>query len=562
MSKKETQNTDQAPEKVVTKYDLKMQRRKEEKERARKSRQRDNILGIVIVVAMVCLVASFPIRNYLTVHGNYVKINGENISRVEFDYEYNVAVSSYLSQYGYYLYMMGIDPSSDFSSQMYSETLTWGDYFQQLAVENMMRNKGLLAQAKAEGFTYDTAEDYARYTQSLEAAASENGSTVKNYVKELYGPYATVARLKPYVEESLYVAGYYDELSERQTPTEEEIQTYYEENKATYDSVDYYVTTIDAELPTEPTELADPVEETEGEESTEDGTEGEEQAYQPSEAEIEAAMAEAREKADQAVKTVKTDGELRENVRRSSATYLLQDWLFDEERKSGDSTVIEDSGSHRYYVLEFADRYLDETLAADIRVVVTDAENGQSILDEWKAGAATEESFAEICDKYNDPTVTSAEGGLLEAVTSSSVPTEVSDWIHEEGRSAGDTAVISPEGEENTYVLYYKGTNEAEWILSIRQTMISQRMSEYVDGLKAEGTVDDPKGNLNYLKVQAEEEAAAQESSEAASEEGESSEDAGSSDAGSSDGTEEAEASDDSGASESGEDAGEESSGE
>ena len=59
--------------------------------------------------------------------------------------------------------------------------------------------------------------------------------------------------------------------------------------------------------------------------------------------------------------------------------------------------------------------------------------------------------------------------------------------------------------------------------------MISQRMSEYVDGLMAEGTVDDPKGNLNYLKVQAEEEAAAQESSEAASEEGAGSEDEGSS---------------------------------
>ena len=43
MSKKETQNADQAPEKVMTKYDLKMQRRKEEKERAEKSRRRDNI---------------------------------------------------------------------------------------------------------------------------------------------------------------------------------------------------------------------------------------------------------------------------------------------------------------------------------------------------------------------------------------------------------------------------------------------------------------------------------------------------------------------------------------
>ena len=122
---KETKNADQTPEKAMTKYDLKVQRRKEEKERARKSRRRDNIIGIVVVAALLCLVASFPIRNYLTVHGSYVKVNGENVSRVEFDYQYNMAVNNYLSQYGYYLYMMGIDPNSDFTSQMYSDTLTW-----------------------------------------------------------------------------------------------------------------------------------------------------------------------------------------------------------------------------------------------------------------------------------------------------------------------------------------------------------------------------------------------------------------------------------------------------
>lgn len=520
MSKKETQSADQTPEKVMTKYDLKMQRRKEEKERAEKNKRRDNIIGIVVVVALLCLVASFPIRSYLTVHGSYVKVNGQNVSKVEFDYQYNVAVSSYLSQYGYYLYMMGLDPNSDFTSQMYSETLTWGDYFQQMAVENLIRNKSLLAQAKEEGFVYDTAPEYAKFKESLENAASENGSTVKSYLKELYGPYATESRLKPYVEESLYVAGYYDELSERQTPSMEEIQTYYDENKASYDSVDYYVMTIDAQLPTEPTELADPVEETEGQgdDQAGDGTEQEEQAYQPSEAEIEAAMAEAKEQADRAVKTVKADGELRENVRKSAATYLLQDWLFDEARKTGDSTVIEDSSSHRYYVVEFENRYLDQILSADVRVVLTDPENGQGILDEWKAGAATEETFAEICDKYNDPAKTTIEGGLLEAVTSSSIPADLNSWLREEGRAVGDTTVISSEGEENTYVVYYKGTNEAEWILSIRQTLISQRMSEHIEELTAEGKVEDPKGNLNYLKVQAAAESAAQESSQESAE--------------------------------------------
>ena len=512
---KETKNADQTPEKAMTKYDLKVQRRKEEKERARKSRRRDNIIGIVVVAALLCLVASFPIRNYLTVHGSYVKVNGENVSRVEFDYQYNMAVNNYLSQYGYYLYMMGIDPNSDFTSQMYSDTLTWGDYFQQLAVETMIRNKSLAAKAKEEGFVHDTEEEYGRYMKSVEDAASESGSTVNNYVKQLYGPYATESRVKPYVEEALYVAGYYDELSQRNTPSMEEIQTYYGENKASYDSVDYYVTTIDAELPTEPTELADPVEETQEDNADGEDGSGEEKAYEPSEAEIEAAMAEAKEKADKAVETVKEDGELRENVRKSSATYLLQDWLFDEARKAGDTTVIEDSGSHRYYVVEFENRYLDETLSVDMRMVRTDAETGQAMLEEWKAGAATEESFAELCDKYNDPANGAAEGGLVEAATSSSMPSDLSSWTQDESRAAGDTAVITPEGSENTYVLYYKGTNEAEWILSIRQTLINQKMSAYVAELTAEGKVDDPKGNLNYLKVQAAAESTAQESSQA-----------------------------------------------
>lgn len=141
MSKKETQNTEQKPEKVMTKYDLKVQRRKEEKERERRQQRVGNIIGIVVVAALVCIVASFPIRSYLTVHETYVKVNGENISKVEFDYNYHVASNNYLTQYGYYLYMMGMDLSGDITSQMYTENLTWGDFFEELAVENLAQNK-------------------------------------------------------------------------------------------------------------------------------------------------------------------------------------------------------------------------------------------------------------------------------------------------------------------------------------------------------------------------------------------------------------------------------------
>ena len=92
-----TDNTEQKPEKVVTKYDLKMQRRKEQKEKELRDRRIGRIIGVVLAVALVCFVASFPIRNLLTVKGTYVTVNGEQINRVEFDYYYQTARNEYMS---------------------------------------------------------------------------------------------------------------------------------------------------------------------------------------------------------------------------------------------------------------------------------------------------------------------------------------------------------------------------------------------------------------------------------------------------------------------------------
>lgn len=520
MPKKETKNNGQEPEKIVTKYDLKMQRRKEQKEKEAREERVSRIVGIAVVAALVCIVASFPIRNYLTINGTYVTVNGEKISKVEFDYNYSVARSSYLNQYGAYLGYFGLDMSRDVDTQMYSETMTWGDYFDELAVQNIARNKGLEKEARAEGFSYDVTGDYDEYREALKEAASEAGTSVKSYLKELYGPYATESRVKPYLEESFYVGAYSESIAEELSPSEEEIQKYYEENASTYDSIDYYRIEVNAELPTEPTELADPVEPEENE-AENGGEEGGEETYQPSEAEIAAAMEEAKAEADKLEATVMTDGELIANAKMSTASYLLTDWLFAEERKQGDTTVIEDSTNHKYYVMGFEKRYLDQKATVDVRMTLTAEDNGQAILDEWKASAATEESFAEICDKYNDPAITTLQGGLLEGVLTSDVPQEMSEWMNDSARQEGDTAVISPATENYTYVVYYKGISDPEWMQKIRTTLRNNKVSEYMGTFTENVEVQDPKEHLYYLKARAEEEAAA------------SSEEAGESDAGS-----------------------------
>lgn len=510
-NKKQKEQTEQ---KVMTKYDRKVQKRKEEKEKEKKEERISTTVGIVFLVALVCLVASFPIRTYLATHETYVVINGEEVNKVEFDYVYNTSKNNYITQYGSYLSYFGLDTSKDLSTQMYSDTLTWQDYFEQNAVESLKQNKALMAEAKAAGFTYDTTDEYNTFKETIKTSAAAAGVSDKEYVRSIYGSYATMGRIEEYVKNDMVMNAYYQKLQEDNAPSDDEIQSYYEENKATYDSVDYRLTTIEADLPTEPTELADPVEETAADTTgTTDGTAAtdttQDTAYQPSDAEIAKAMEDAKVLADDAEQTVAKDGEAHENEKKSSVNYMISDWLFDDARKAGDTTVITNDNSHCYYVVAFEKRYLDETPSADVRVIIpTEDKTGEEILEEWKNGAATEDSFAELCKKYTQDTSAVENGGLFEQVTKTGMTEELSNWIFDSSRQAGDTVAITV--SDTTYVLYYIGQDQPEWKINIKNTLVSDTMSQHVQDITADVTVEDPKGKLNYLKVQAEESAAAE----------------------------------------------------
>ena len=519
MSKNEkvTENKEQkeqTEQKVMTKYDRKVQKRKEEKEKEKKEERISTTVGIVFLVALVCLVASFPIRTYLATHETYVVINGEEVNKVEFDYVYNTSKNNYITQYGSYLSYFGLDTSKDLSTQMYSETLTWQDYFEQNAVESLKQNKALMAEAKAAGFTYDTTDEYNTFKETIKTSAAAAGVSDKEYVRSIYGSYATMGRIEEYVKNDMVMNAYYQKLQEDNAPSDDEIQSYYEENKATYDSVDYRLTTIEADLPTEPTELADSVEETAADTTgSTDGTAAtdstQDTAYQPSDAEIAKAMEDAKVLADDAEQTVAKDGEAHENEKKSSVNYLISDWLFDDARKAGDTTVITNDNSHCYYAVAFEKRYLDETPSADVRVIIsTEDKTGEEILEEWKNGAATEDSFAELCKKYTQDTSAVENGGLFEQVTKTGMTEELSNWIFDSSRQAGDTVAITV--SDTTYVLYYIGQDQPEWKINIKNTLVSDTMSQHMQDITADVTVEDPKGKLNYLKVQAEESAAAE----------------------------------------------------
>ncbi len=509
MSKNKAQQ--EAPQKesrVMTKYDRKMQAYQEQERKERAQKQRANVIGVVVVLAVAALVLSFPIRNYLAVNGAYITVGGEKVNKVEFDYNYAMARTNFIAQNSYYLSMMGMD-TSNIDNQMYSTDLTFRDYFEQLAVANIKNTKALKAEAQAAGFSYDTDQEYQEMMEELKEGAG--GTSLNKYLKSLFGGYATEARLEKPIREGILTNAYYEQMADASAPSETEINSYYEEHKENYDVVDYHMTIVEAELPTQAPDGSPTLDE-----------EGNEVAYQPTEEEIAAAMDEAKKTADTKEVTILVKGESHEAQSRSATNYLLSDWLFDQARAKGDTIVVEDTTNHRYLVAGFDQRYRVETPTVNLRAIMTQpgegsSVNAQSILEEWKNGPATEESFIELCGKYDE---NGAKEGLYEGVATDSMSDEMNAWMADPARQAGDTgAFTEPEGAN--YVLYYMGLNDPVWKMSIRDLLLSQAMTEYLEGISQSVTLEDPKGNLNYLKV----EAAASEAAARESESGESQED-------------------------------------
>lgn len=486
-------------EKVVTKYDKKVQRRKEEERKEQQRRKRNRIIGAVAAVALVAFIAYFPISRYIATHSAYINVAGYDVTEAEFDYYYNIGANNYISSWGAMASYMGLDTSKDYADQMYSQYMTWDDFFQQSAVDNLKRSKGLLKEGKEKGFVYDTSAETDAFIEALKEAAEAAGMTTGDYLKANFGKYATLKNIRPIIEESCYISAYYNEIIRSKKSADEEVTAYYEENRDTYDSVDYLLAQVEADIP-------------EGESTTDD--EGNVTTADPTQEQIAEAMEAAKAEADEKEKTIEADGELQENIRRTGANSLYREWLFEEGRKAGDTTVVEDSTNHRYYVLRFEKRYLDPTCTVNIRAISTDEDMSETILEEWNSTGANEEAFIALVEKYSNDDTTNLKGGLYEDLDATRLSEELGSWMLEEGRKAGDvTAINGTDGSH--FIFYYIGQGEPAW----RASVISQLASEYQDQLMENTSVTDSKGHLTYLKALAEEEAASKAAQDAAQDE-------------------------------------------
>ena len=471
----------------------------------RKEEKRTNILygTIGVVFLIVAIIAVIWKSNIIPKMATAATINGEKYTAAEVNYYFQNYYTNWVNQNYYYLSYIGLDTTADLRDQTYSDDQSWFDFFMEQTLDYMTSVQALNDAAAEEGFTWDD-EMQADYDSSLEAlksTASSYGYTEKQYLGMIYGSTMTEKVYQEQLKRSLLAQYYSQDHQDNLTYTEDELTAAYNEDPNAYDQVSYQYVRISGAAAT----------------TDEDGNEIEVTDEMTAQT-----MADAKATADQLYADWQAGGDLEQladdaglSVTSAEAgTYsdsVVMNWLFDSARQAGDTAVLEDTDGSAYYVVGFNERLHDyhpinvrhiliqpedselssddEGYEADVEAKDAEAkQKAEDLLAQWKAGEATEDSFAELA-KENSTDSNAAQGGLYEDVTLGTMVSEFEDWCFDPARQSGDTGIV-----KTTYgyhIMYFVGTApETYWELQVTNALKSDDMAtwseEKVEGYTAE----------------------------------------------------------------------------
>lgn len=142
------------------------------------------------------------------------------------------------------------------------------------------------------------------------------------------------------------------------------------------------------------------------------------------------------------------------------------------------------------HILIQADEETEEAWAAAY-------EKAEALLNEWKNGAATEDSFAALVSDNTADGGSAATGGLYTDITpTSSYVTNFLNWAVDTSRVVGDTGIV--ETEYGYHIMYYVGGEmvETDW----KETVKTDISTEIINTMIEDGIARWPM-NVNFKNV-------------------------------------------------------------
>ena len=126
--------------------------------------------------------------------------------------------------------------------------------------------------------------------------------------------------------------------------------------------------------------------------------------------------------------------------------------------------------------------------------------SAQDLLNQWLAGEATEETFAQLANEHSQDPGSNTTGGLYTGVTpDASFVEEFKAWCMEEGRKTGDYGIVRT---TYGYHIMYLSNTEPLWHYKARSALINEGVQKFTESLieKYELKVDYPSillGNIS-----------------------------------------------------------------
>lgn len=465
----------------------------ENKHKKAQEEKHSNVKYAVVGVLSVVLVAFLLVWNTGIIQRNAaaVTVDGEKYSAADVQY--------YLRSL---MLQNGISSTSSLKSMTMNSTTgeTMYDYLKSQAVERLVTCAALDKQAAEEGFAMsdDTQTQVDDQLKQLEEQWVSAGYQSRDaFIRANYGPYMTYDRLVELFTRDMRVNEYSTQFSDGLSYSDADYEKYYQENANTLDEYTLTQFVFNATVDTVDAD-GNAIEMTDDEKAAaleQAKTEKQAQA-QELQSKLEAGEDPAQlaqEYADQ----LTGDPSVSQVMSGSSvASASYAQWAQDTARQKGDVTLSEyDAGpsSYYYYVVRFEGRARNDENTATVRHILVAAEQdegaseptedqyaaaktkAEELLEQWKSGPATQESFAELAKANSADTGSAADGGLITDIYSGSgYVSTFTDWALDAARRPGDTGIVQNTGSsvKGWHIMYFVGRDgDPVWKLTAKTAM-------------------------------------------------------------------------------------------
>ena len=515
----------------------------QEQKEAKKLRLYTGIFAAVIVVMiLVVAISRIGSTGIIPRSTTALTVGGTKVSAAELNHYYIDSVNNFLSNYGDYVSMFGLDTTKALDDQFYNEEeeQTWSDYFLETATASAKNMYAVYNAAQAEGFklSEEGMASVDATVENLKMYATLYGfGSADAYIAAMYGEGCNEKTFRQYAEVQMTAQEFAAAKNEALVYDDAALRAEEAENYNAYSAFSYnYCYLANSSF-------------------YQGGTEDEEgnKTYSDAEKEAGRAAAEAAantlaasttaEELDAAIAALELESTTKstryDNQQYDSVPAVIRDWVAGD-RKAGDITVIpNESTTHNhaegeectgddgttvvngYYVIRFDSKNDNLNNLVNVRHILVSFEGGTTdettgavtysekemqtaktkadeILAAFNAGEKTEEAFAALATEKTTDTGSKETGGLYENVYPGQMVQAFNDWCFDAARKTGDTEIV--ETEYGYHVMYFVGKSDVTYRdFMIESNLRTEAMTEWETGLveAAELVVE----NTKYVKT-------------------------------------------------------------